>query len=192
MLAAGDNDGVIWVWRIGRLWTKPVNFFVGHQGSVDALVFSPDSRLVASGGLDKRVLVWETSDESETPLESYDGLSSCVRQITFLEEGKKLLAVAQDGHCLVWDRSTRAKTYELSLGQALAVQVAVSPNGKSMAIASSDGTITLYRLGDAPAAATPPKGQMPSPRTKSMKTDSSSEQTKRTRIIPAKAADGKS
>lgn len=32
---------------------------VGHQRSVETISFSPDSKLLASGGWDKKVIVWE-------------------------------------------------------------------------------------------------------------------------------------
>lgn len=191
LIAAGDNDGVIWIWRIGRLWTKPVNLFVGHQGSVNAIAFSPDMKEIASGGLDKRVLVWDPCGSGDSPVEFYDGLHSHVRQVMFLDEGRKLLAAGQDGHCLIWDRTTRAPVIELSLGLAFAVQVAASPNGQILAVALSDGSINLYRTdGSKTLPGATPAPAAAAARTKSIKSDSS-EQTKRTRIIPAKAADQK-
>ena len=191
LIAAGDYDGVVWIWRIGRLWTKPVNLFVGHQGSVNAVAFSPDMKEVASGGLDRRVLVWNPCGAAESPVEFYEGLHSHVRQVMFLDNGMKLLAAGQDGHCLVWDRTTRAPIIEVSLSLAFAVQIAVSPDGQMLAVALSDGSINLYRVENSkglPGSTPAPREQSASARTKSSKSDSS-EQTKRTRVIPAKSAD---
>jgi serine/threonine-protein kinase len=189
LIAAGDNDGVVWIWRIGRLWTKPVNVFVGHQGSVNTVAFSPDSKEVASGGLDRRVLVWDACGPSENPIEIYEGLNSHVRQVIFLDGGTKLLAAGQDGHCLIWDRKTRSPLFQMSLGQVFAVQVAASPDGQILAVATNDGTISFYRI-DAGGGTPSPKESAKSNRVKTSKSDSS-EQTKRTRVVPAKTTDGK-
>jgi periodic tryptophan protein 2 len=44
----------IWSLKTGRL----LDIFAGHQGPVNALCFSPESPLLASGSWDKTVRLW--------------------------------------------------------------------------------------------------------------------------------------
>ncbi|HND54412.1 MAG TPA: hypothetical protein PLV92_18500, partial [Pirellulaceae bacterium] len=67
-VASGGEDGTVRVWRAPAdnaektaATTGPGELarFRGHKGSVFAVAFSPNGKLVASGGFDRRLLVWE-------------------------------------------------------------------------------------------------------------------------------------
>jgi WD40 repeat protein len=59
--AQAPNFIVVYDWAKGN----PVRKYAGHAGSVTALAFSPDSKLLVSGGSDTTALVWDLAAEGE-------------------------------------------------------------------------------------------------------------------------------
>ena len=53
----GFQDGTILLWS--RHTNQHLVGFKGHPGGITSLVFSPDSRTIASGGYDGTILLWE-------------------------------------------------------------------------------------------------------------------------------------
>jgi serine/threonine protein kinase len=182
--ALGDDDGVLFQWRIGRLWTKPVNTLVAHESGLSALAYSADGSELATGDIDRNVHVWRLADKGERPQEVYKGLSAQVRQLLFLEGGKYVMGVGQNGHCIAWDRNNNTPLLEIVLDQVFIVQVAVSPNAEMLAAALSDGTVVLYKI-------TLPRGEQSTKFTlKTTRTDQRSEEkTKHTKVVPTQKAE---
>jgi transcription initiation factor TFIID subunit 5 len=58
-IAAGCENGVVIVWDV--LSGRRIAVLEGHRKDVHALSFSPDDRLLCSGGLDCSVRIWDTS-----------------------------------------------------------------------------------------------------------------------------------
>jgi WD40 repeat protein len=77
-LAAGSDDGVVRLWSDGRICTRqiPDTFGLhcvdgalhlqGHTRPVQAIAFSPDGTLLATGGDDKKLIIW--SVPKKTPV----------------------------------------------------------------------------------------------------------------------------
>ena len=59
-MAAGDDTGVVEVWRLGT-GEDPVAL-LGHKHQVWALAFSPDGSLMASGDRGGQVNLWNLAD----------------------------------------------------------------------------------------------------------------------------------
>lgn len=56
VIAAGLEDGSVKLWQVGGSAIPQI--LIGHQGSVDRLVFNSDSRILASGSRDGTVKLW--------------------------------------------------------------------------------------------------------------------------------------
>lgn len=75
--------------------------FVGHQNWVKAGVFSPDSRLIASGSDDKTVRVWDINKGKEITM-FYDHVSS-VNGVQFHPNGTCIATCGADSKIKVFD-----------------------------------------------------------------------------------------
>ncbi|MBL8153913.1 MAG: SH3 domain-containing protein [Anaerolineae bacterium] len=62
----------------------------GHQGAVNALAYSPDGRLLASGGADGVVQVW--SPDAAAPLATLSGHTAPVTRVEFSADGSVLIS----------------------------------------------------------------------------------------------------
>jgi len=74
--------------------------FTGHNGNVLCAAFSPDGRLLASGGVDRMVRVWSTEDATE--IAAYVGHTNSVLAVAFAPSGKALYSTGQEGSLRRW------------------------------------------------------------------------------------------
>jgi WD40 repeat protein len=79
----------------------------GSQGEVDALAFSPDSRILAAGGGDKLVHLWDISQgmPADTPL---DGQGDIINCLAFSPDGKWLAAGGANNTWTIWKMADRS------------------------------------------------------------------------------------
>jgi RNA polymerase sigma factor (sigma-70 family) len=111
---------------------------------VQALAFSADGTLLASGGADGRVEVW-TMATSKSPrrwaVRSHPGGVSAV---SFGPDGKLLASAGADGLVHFWDTSSGKERVALA-GHAGAVwSLAFSPDGKLLATGGDDHVIRIW------------------------------------------------
>jgi DNA-binding beta-propeller fold protein YncE len=82
-------------------WQELGQALSGSQGEVDALAFSPDSRMLAAGGADRLVHLWDISKPgpSDTPL---DGQVETIDCLAFSPDGKWLAAGGANNTWTIW------------------------------------------------------------------------------------------
>lgn len=71
---------------------EAIHSLIGHEGNVDALAFSPDSKTIATGGTDKTVRLWNVATGRE--MLKLTGHSAPIVGLAFSKDGKTLLSVA--------------------------------------------------------------------------------------------------
>ncbi|KAM4565704.1 autophagy-related protein 16-1 isoform 2-T2 [Odontesthes bonariensis] len=85
-----------------RVPSTALHVFDAHDGEVNAVRFSPGSRLVATGGMDRRVKLWEVIAGRCEPKGALTGSNAGITSIEFDSAGSYLLAASNDFASRIW------------------------------------------------------------------------------------------
>jgi WD40 repeat protein/curli biogenesis system outer membrane secretion channel CsgG len=135
--ASADSGGVISLWDL-KTWTL-VETMKNSRGDINAVAFSPDSKLLVSGGDDKEAVVWSLVDRK--PLYKTK-IRDKITSITF--SGDSLVAIGTDSKKVyVWDFTRDKDPIKKSTSKDV-LCIAASPDGKQFATGSNDDAVTIW------------------------------------------------
>jgi WD40 repeat protein len=138
LAAAVKHDLRVWEVETGKqgLGVK------GHTGVALSVAWSPDGRLLATGGSDRLVQLWEPATGKVLfSLRGHTGTT--VHSLAFSPDGKRLLSAAADRTARMWSTATGQEVLPLHHpGRVHAV--AFSPDGRLVAT-GSDSVVSIAR-----------------------------------------------
>jgi len=151
-LASGSPEGIV-------LWNAATRRSTGAplalaDDIVVSLAFSPDGRTLAAGYATGRVVLWDTKTRRALgrPLVAVLGRVTgegmpAVWSVVFSPDGKTFITGASDGTVIVWDATLRQRLGPAFPGRAAWPSLALSPDGKTLAVADREtATTTLWDL----------------------------------------------
>src|ERR1700730_5051339 len=103
----------------------------GHIDKINSVSFSPDGKLLASGGDDQKVKLWEVSTGNE--LRSFSTRDE-INSVAFSPDGNLLAAGGELQAATVWDLASGKERFHFS---ELSFAIAFNPNGQTIAIADA-------------------------------------------------------
>ncbi len=136
-LAVGTDVGV-WVYDVPD--GKETALFTEHPGQVNALAFSTDGKILASGGSPNPVIqLWDMETDSKLTTLKLAERHDSITALAFSEDNTILISLDKFGDIIYWDVETGSKlldprnvdTYEVA---------ALSQNGSMAAIGDKNGT----------------------------------------------------
>ncbi len=119
----------------------------GHGDTIDAVALSPDGTLIATGSFDKTIKLWDAAGKELRTFAGPLGHTGQVLSVHFAPKGDQLASGSADYTAKIWDIPTTVpgKTFAHS---GAVTKVAVAADGKTFALAGSDGIIKLFPLGE--------------------------------------------
>jgi WD40 repeat protein len=137
--SAGSGRGIkLWDVQTGKV-TRTLE---GNSSETESIVFSPDGRILASGGGDLRL--WDvqtgqllrTMKEGQKIVDDFD-----IRGIAFSPDGKTIASAGEE--LILWDAETGEAIRKFDAGFYV---VAISPDGKTIVSVASGETGKLYDI----------------------------------------------
>jgi WD40 repeat protein len=149
-----DQDGISSVIDLKREWT--LDRVIGGDLAqtpivhrVTALAFSPDGKLLASGGGDPsrtgEIIVWDMAKKSM--LKHFPDIhSDMVNSVEFSRDGKLLVSGGADKFARVTDRETGKQLHAFEGHTSLVLGASLQANGRVLASVGADGEIKVWNL----------------------------------------------
>jgi WD40 repeat protein len=127
---------------------EEANRLEGHSDIVWGVTFSPDGKLLASGGRDKKVNIWRPDGKLIQTFKAHD---NSVTDVNFSPDGQFIASASTDKTAKIWRRTdvegkfaTRPEII-LKGHQGDVYNVSFSPDNQLLATSSKDKTIKLWR-----------------------------------------------
>ncbi|XP_055022572.1 autophagy-related protein 16-1 isoform X2 [Boleophthalmus pectinirostris] len=129
-----------------RVPKTALHVFEAHDGEVNAVKFSPGSRLLATGGMDRRVKLWEVIAGHCEAKGALTGSNAGITSIDFDSAGSYLLAASNDFASRIWtvDDSRLRHTLTGHSGKVLAARFLL--DNARIVSGSYDRTLKLWDL----------------------------------------------
>jgi WD40 repeat protein len=160
LLASSGNDATIRLWdvaagrQVKRLWsprTALTTRTAFARQAQQSLAFSPDGKLLATGGGDGTVRLWDVKTMEVTALLRGQ---TAVRVVAFAPDGRSLVSGGEDGAVKVWNLTPGSDPDTLRDHKSNLSSLAFSDDGKTLAVADTlDQTVKLWDLASRKATA---------------------------------------
>jgi WD40 repeat protein len=136
-----DHSGQVQIWD-ARTWN--LKHQLKQEKYVNAVAFSANGKLLASGSGGSLVQLWDT--ETGKLIHSLEGVGHGTRTVAFSPDGRTIGAGCKDGKVLLWDVRTGEQKETLQGHAAEVYSIAFSPDGKTLASTSQDETVRLWAM----------------------------------------------
>ena len=132
MATAGSSGAFLWDFKSGTV----VQRLESHHARVPALCFSPDSRVLLTGGFDRTIRAWAV--ESGLELRSFTGHLGGVMDLAFAPDGQSFVSVG-DNSARIWSLDTGELLRHFTVSGASIVRAVFAPDGRRLVTA--DGSL---------------------------------------------------
>jgi WD40 repeat protein len=146
-LLSGGADSKIRQMDLATL--KELRRLAGHTLPVLAVTFGADGHSALSVGADRSVWWWNLDREEDRRLADLPEPAAYVPGAVAFAQGGKLLAYGgTDGRLVVWNPAAGQTIGEVQVGGPV-TRLVFSADGKYLATANGNGTVSVYRIGEA-------------------------------------------
>ena len=136
--------GTLTVWSTDTAEAARHEFPAEHRDLIYSLKWSPDGKLLASGGYDSKIILWDPV--SREPLRTLSGHNGAIFDIAFSPDGKLLASASGDQTSKVWRVRDGLRLDTLKEPQGEQFCVSFTPDGSHLLSAGADNRIRIWEL----------------------------------------------
>jgi WD40 repeat protein len=130
-----------------QLWSRPrlIQSFIGHDGVVNALTFSPDGEIVISGGSsnDPTLKFWSVATGRQ--IERIRAQRTAVMKVAISPNGSNLVSTGEDAGINIWNWETGEFLFSFFEHSNNILSMVISPDSRVMVTGGLDG-IRVWNL----------------------------------------------
>jgi WD40 repeat protein/predicted Ser/Thr protein kinase len=141
IIAGGYTDATI---RLCEISSGKTDLLTGHTRRVGAVIFSPDSATLISGGHDGVIKLWNVQRRQCTA--SFTAHTLRVVSLAISHDGKMLASGSADHTIRLWDLQSRTLLATLTGHKRPVWTLAFAPDGETLASGSGDRTVRLWNV----------------------------------------------
>jgi len=128
-VALGDDDGSVTLWTAASGW-MPINF-PAHRRMVSGIAFTPDGRILATGGLEGTARLWDLTTHRE--IVTLKGHLRAIWAMDISPDGSRLVTGAGGGETVkLWDMNTQQELITLASEDPIISTLVFSPDGNKI------------------------------------------------------------
>ncbi|KAK5976578.1 Proteasome endopeptidase complex [Trichostrongylus colubriformis] len=141
-LVSGSDDFTMFLWNPSES-KSAIARLTGHQQLVNQVVFSPDTRYIASASFDKSVKLW--CGKTGKFIASLRGHVNAVYQVAWSADSRLLVSGSADSTLKVWEIRSRRLHFDLPGHGDEVYTVDWSPEGTKVVSGGKDKVLKLWR-----------------------------------------------
>ncbi|KAG8961625.1 hypothetical protein FRC03_005135 [Tulasnella sp. 419] len=124
------------------IWNRNLFTLTAHSRELNAVAYSPDGLLLASGSNDGKVIIWDSRTGAQ--VHSLEYPSNVVTAVAFSPDGSVIASGSMYGSVRIWNTATGILVHSLNGHSLLVTSVSFSPSGDVVVSGSSDRTVILW------------------------------------------------
>jgi len=146
-IATGARDSTVRLWTVTRIrsseWAA-----LAHPGEVTALAYAADGKILATACQDEVIRLWDPVLIKPTVRAELRGHKGQIRLLLVPPKTEMLVSVGDGPKVTNWDLKTNRVVREWELPAVSMSGVALTLDGRYLAVGCADGRVDVYRVGD--------------------------------------------
>ncbi|MCY7331885.1 MAG: WD40 repeat domain-containing protein [Pseudanabaena sp. CAN_BIN31] len=142
-LVSASNDKTVRIWdsKTGKL----LHLLNIHGAGLIYATFSPDQKILATLGWDKKIKLWQwNNNDYPQLLHVLEGHTGTVWSIAFSPDGKSLASTSNDRTVRIWNVNNGQNLHTMDAHEIGGLAIAYSPDGKQIGSVGKDGKLKLW------------------------------------------------